>query len=353
MNIDTVRKIELEITSNCNAACPGCARTQNKDLLEINSFGLSDLKRIFPTKHYIQNKIFKFCGVLGDPVANKECFEMVEYLVNNGGYCQISTNGGLQSASWWKALGDLSNKTNLIDVNFCVDGHRETNHIYRVNTIFDVIEKNMQAYADQKAQASWIYIVFDHNEHELSIAQKHAEKLGFKFATRTGMRNSYHNWVAQIRNKDKTKSEITITTTGNKEHSKKQQVENLDKFISTYNKNALFMIPKKEEVLKTIKCKLIHEGEIFIASNQTLWPCCFLWDSMFKNKENIKEKLSEYGNDWNSLKTHSIDEILSHTWFDKLLEESWNPDHEKHLVRCIRTCAYNQAYQNEINYVNK
>jgi hypothetical protein len=98
---------------------------------------------------------------------------------------------------------------------------------------------------------------------------------------------------------------------------------------------------------------LIHEGEIFIASNQTLWPCCFLWDSMFKNKENIKEKLSEYGNDWNSLKTHSIDEILSHTWFDKLLEESWNPGHEKHLVRCIRTCAYNQAYQNEINYVNK
>jgi hypothetical protein len=74
---------------------------------------------------------------------------------------------------------------------------------------------------------------------------------------------------------------------------------------------------------------------------------------MFKNKENIKEKLSEYGNDWNSLKTHSIDEILSHTWFDKLLEESWNPGHEKHLVRCIRTCAYNQAYQNEINYVNK
>jgi len=352
MNIDTVKKIELEITSNCNAACPGCARTQNLDTLEINNFGLTDLKRIFPHKHFIQDKIFKFCGVLGDPVANKECLEMISYLVSNNGYCQISTNGALQSTTWWKSLGELSAKTNLVDVNFCVDGHKETNHIYRVNTIFDVIEKNMQAYADQKAQASWIYILFDHNEHELEIAKKHADRLGFKFATRTGMRNSYHDWVAQIRKKDKSVQEVTITTTGSKEHSKKHQVEKLDKFIASYNKNTLYMIPQQEEVINTIKCKLIHEGEIFIASNQTLWPCCFLWDSMFKNKENIRERLN-YGNDWNNLKNHTIDEILSHPWFDKLLVESWNPDHDKHFVRCIRTCAYHQAYQNEIKYVNK
>ena len=39
MNIDSIKKVELEITSNCNAACPGCARTQNSDILEIHSFG--------------------------------------------------------------------------------------------------------------------------------------------------------------------------------------------------------------------------------------------------------------------------------------------------------------------------
>ena len=38
MNIDDILKIELEITSDCNAACPGCARTQNPDILEIRSF---------------------------------------------------------------------------------------------------------------------------------------------------------------------------------------------------------------------------------------------------------------------------------------------------------------------------
>lgn len=353
MNIDTIKKVELEITSNCNAACPGCARTQNSDILEITSFGLDDLKRMFPHENYIRGKEFKFCGVLGDPIANKECLEMVEYLVLNGGYCQLSTNGGLQSTRWWSRLGALSKNTNLVDVHFCIDGHKETNHIYRVNTLFDVIERNMQAYADEQGQASWIYIVFDHNEHELSTAQDHASQLGFKFATRTGMRNSYHTWVAQIRKKDKTKEEVEITTTGAKEHSKKDKVQELEKFIASYNKNALFMMPTQETVLQTIKCKLIHQGEIFIASNQTMWPCCFLWDSMFKNKENIVEKLSEYTEGWNSLRVHSIDEILRHPWFDKILEESWNPAHNKHFVRCIRTCAYNQAYQNEINYVDK
>ena len=110
---------------------------------------------------------------------------------------------------------------------------------------------------------------------------------------------------------------------------------------------------KKQEILNSITCKLVHEGEIFIASNQTMWPCCFLWDSMFKNKESIVEKLNEYSEGWNSLRNHSIDEVLAHPWFDHILAESWNPSHAKHFVRCIRTCAYNKAYQNEINYVDK
>jgi len=280
---------------------------------------------------------------------------MVEYIVANNGYVQISTNGGLLPSSWWSKLGTLSKETGLVDVNFCVDGHKETNHIYRVNTLFSVIEKNMTAYSQAQGQASWIYIVFDHNEHELQLAQQHAENLGFKFATRTGMRNSYHNWIAEIRKKDKTKEQVVITTTGNKEHSKKDLVQDLDKFISTYNRG-MFMIPivdKKQEILNSITCKLVHEGEIFIASNQTMWPCCFLWDSMFKNKESIIEKLSEYSEGWNSLRDHSIDEVLAHPWFDHILSESWNPAHAKHFIRCIRTCAYNKAYQNEINYVNK
>ena len=54
--------------------------------------------------------------------------------------------------------------------------------------------------------------------------------------------------------------------------------------------------------------------------------CCFLSDWQVKGKEQINEKLAEYGDGWNSLKNKSINEILAH-WFDKILGESWNPEH--------------------------
>ena len=346
-----IKKIELEITSDCNAACPGCARTLNADKLKIQRFGFEDIIRLFPTEEHIRGREFKFCGVLGDPALNKECVQMVDYLVANGGYCELSTNGGFQTADWWTALGNIANESpGRVHIHFCVDGHKETNHIYRVNTNFKVIERNMKAFSDAapKNSATWIYIIFDHNEHELETAKAHAKELNFEFATRTGMRNSYHDWVAQLGKKNK-KQEQIITTTGEKEHSKKEVVKELDRFIEEY-KTSTVDEDKIKEVTDSIVCKYIHEGEIFIASDLTMWPCCFLWDSAFKNKEGIVDKLAQFDPNWNSLRHHSIQEVMQHEWYDKLLTASWHPYHNMHLARCIKTCAKNKAYHNEINY---
>ena len=346
-------KVELEITSDCNAACPGCARTLNKELLQINSFTLQDLQRIFPDDDYTGYE-FKFCGVLGDPIVNPDCLEMTRYLVQRGGYCEFSTNGGYNTAAWWKELGSIAAKhPGQLHIHFCIDGHKKTNHIYRVNTKWNTIERNIAAFAETAPErhATWIYIVFDHNEHELAKAKAHAAVLGFEFATRTGMRNSYHQWISHLGKKDK-KVEKKITTTGKKEHSKKEVIKDLDKFITEYKANKASK-QLTEEILKTVVCKYIHEDEIFIASNQTMWPCCFLWDSAFKNREGIIDKLNQFEPNWNSLKHYSIEEIKQHPWFKELLGASWDPSHELHFSRCIRTCAKNKAYHNEINYAVK
>lgn len=345
MTLDKIKKIELEITSDCNAACPGCARTLHSDILQINQFGLNELKRLFPVDQ-IKDKQFKFCGVLGDPIANKECYEMVEYLATNGGWCQLSTNGGMNNAAWWQKLGKLSRETNNVNVHFCIDGFEETNHIYRVNTQFKIIKRNIEAYASESKDATWIYIVFDHNEHELPIAESYAKELGIHFATRTGMRNSYNDWIAKIKKRDsKTKKVVTeekvISTTGKNEHKRKADVEKIDKYLNNETDN--------HEITKSIVCKYKHEGEIFIANDLTLWPCCFLWDSSFKNQEKINDKLN-IASKWNSLEDKTIDEVLAHEWYVSLLEESWNPKHNLHLKRCVKSCALNKAYQNKIEY---
>jgi MoaA/NifB/PqqE/SkfB family radical SAM enzyme len=357
MDITQLKKVELEITSNCNAACPGCARTiavENGSLEPHGEdFTLDDLKRMFPPGDYTGVE-FKFCGVLGDPAIHPQFADMLEYLLENNGKTSISTNGAVGTADMWRRIGKICNAhQKRFHLHWCIDGHKETNHIYRVNTVWKVLERNMNAFVETVGEyvyrAKWVYIVFDHNEHELDAAREHANRLGFNFATRTGMRNSFHQWTAKIKKKDKEKKKVVttekvITTTGKKEHSKLDQVKELDKFIANENKT-------KEEtvkVLNSIQCKYVHEAEIFISADQTMWPCCFLADWGRKNNDNILDKLAEYGTGWNSLRDKGVSEIMRHPWFEKILADSWDPNHPKHLKRCIRTCAYNKAYHNEL-----
>lgn len=352
MNIENIERIELEITSDCNAACPGCARTQNLDLFTPQHITFEQIKKWFPDKRHIEDKRFKLCGVLGDPIVNPDCLKITEWLVYNGGYVQYSTNGGKQPIEFWRRLGQVSEQSGRVKVHFCVDGHRETNHIYRVNTVYDVIDRNMEAYSSAGGLASWIYIVFDHNEYELEIAKKRAAELKFDFATRTGMRNSYHDWVANIKKKSKVEKKViteqkTITTTGAKEHSKVEVIKELDKFIQSETKTD----EQIDEIVSSISCKFYHDKEIFLAADGTLWPCCFLWDSYFKNKDKIVEKYSEFKKNWNDLNHHSIDEVLSTKYYEQTLADSFDPRHNKHISRCIRTCAKNRAYHNEIKYI--
>ena len=335
----TYKRVELEISSDCNAACPGCARTQNLDILQPQNITLGQIQEWFPDQSGIQDIMFKFCGVLGDPIVNPDCLEITRYLVDNGARIQYSTNGGRNSAEWWRQLGQMG-----IDVHFCVDG-TNTNHIYRVNTNYNVIKRNMQAYSDAGGDATWIYIVFDHNEHEVNEARELAEQLGFRFATRTGMRNSFHDWVSRTGKKNN-QTKKTITTTGTKEHSKVAVVKELDQFITNEDKSP----QQTQDIIQSIDCKYIHGGEIFVAANSTLWPCCFLWDNAFKNKENINTKYAEFPSDWNNLRVHSIGDILASDYYQTVLQDSWNPDHHLHMSRCIRSCAKNRAYQNEIKY---
>jgi MoaA/NifB/PqqE/SkfB family radical SAM enzyme len=359
MKIEDLKTFEIEITSVCNAVCPGCLRTRHDGGYELLSLTLADIKRILPSENYIKDKQFLLCGALGDPVANKDCFAICEYITSMGGYVMINSNASLETESWWKKLGKLSADTQKLQVWFCVDGYEETNHIYRVNTNFDIIKRNMAAYAaggEGNAGASWIYIIFDHNEHEVELAREHATRLGFKFATRTGAGNSMTNWVSNIRKKDKQTREVTfekriITTTGSKEHSKKQLIMELNNFI----KNDKAEIDKQtiNKIVKSIKCKFYHEGEMFIASNQTLWPCCFLWSNSIRDPELYKQRFSNFDQNWNSLLHHSIDDIMQNPWFSEILKDSWDPAHAEHIPKCIQNCAYEKAHQNEINYVNK
>lgn len=342
MNYIDVNKIELEITSDCNSVCVSCARTQNIESIQIKNLTLHDLQEWFPNENHVKGKTFYFCGVIGEPACNADMLPMIEYLINHGGKCAVSTNGGIQPVHWWASLGELSKLTHNLDIHFCVDGHKETNHIYRVNTNFDVIERNMTSYCTAGGKGTWRYNVFQHNEHEIDIARKHAEKLGLSFYTRYALRNSLEDWKKRQKNiieKHKTKQEvIEITAVVPKE------LESTFKNIIEVQE----MKTPSKEIIDSIKCKVFHHNEIFIAADKTVWPCPFLYDSTIFKKDNVIEKLAIFAEGWNSLNNFSMQEILNHEWFRELLKLSWDPSHPLHIKRCIKSCSLNGAAQTKL-----
>lgn len=230
MNQIDLKAIELEITSLCNLACGLCHRTNNLGSFEIASISINDIKRMFPVRETIENKFFLLCGALGEPVSNKDCYLIAEYLGSNGGYVEINSNASLETSDWWYRLGKLSSDTNQLSVWFCVDGYKETNHIYRINSNFDIIIRNMEAYVEGgkegnkgSATATWMYNLFDHNIKELDLAKDHAEKLGIKFATRRSVGNSF-GFVAKkrVRNKETREvheNNVSFKSSGDSAHS--------------------------------------------------------------------------------------------------------------------------------------
>ena len=80
----SVRHVQLEITTKCNAACPQCPRNHHGGptikSLPITSWSLADLQRILPVDFVKQLDSVYFCGTYGDPMMNTEITDMCAWL---------------------------------------------------------------------------------------------------------------------------------------------------------------------------------------------------------------------------------------------------------------------------------
>ena len=98
-----------------------------------------------------------------------------------------------------------------------------------------------------------------------------------KFLTRTGMRNSYYNWVVQIGKKNNKEKKV-ITTTRDKEHKRKDEVLKLDELIANNKVD--------DDIIKTVVVSMSHEGEISsLVPKQEMWSCCFFGTVRLKTKK--------------------------------------------------------------------
>ena len=66
------------------------------------------------------------------------------------------------------------------NVTFGIDGLEDTNHLYRKNVKWDVLQRNFRAYISAGGVADWQFIPFSWNKHQIEDTRDFAFKEGFR-----------------------------------------------------------------------------------------------------------------------------------------------------------------------------
>ena len=180
--IEDIKSIHLEITQNCQAACPMCDRNMNGGAvnphINLDELSLDDCKNIFTPAFIRQLSKLYMCGNLGDPIIAKDTLEVFEYFRehNPNIWLNMHTNGGAREEDWWKNIAKVFKQKG--DVTFSVDGLEDTNHLYRQNVQWAKVERSIKAFTGAGGRARWDFLIFEHNQHQVEQAKLVAKQWG-------------------------------------------------------------------------------------------------------------------------------------------------------------------------------
>ena len=357
-SINDIKTVQIEITNNCQAMCPGCQR--NIDGITINptlvtgakgNMPFDIVKRALPIELLKTLESIEFNGNFGDSPFHPQFKEIVQYIMENKNdnlSIEMSTNGGMHSTNWWADLAKLwmFNKKNC--VWFAIDGtDNETQHMYRRNVNYHKAIANARAFIDAGGKAEWQFIIFDHNKHQIDKLYKLADEYGFR-KVRTNNTRSIFNVVHAIKDNDE---DFTRKAKKNKKH-KSKTIKQTDGILWENLKDATETLIKKhgsvDDYLNQTKISC-HWGDgeqkIQIEHDATVWQCCYFIGS-YSDYNPIKPNTwkdyyaKKYSKDFNSLYSHSLEDIIvnSDLW-KKDLHESWNNRMDSPINPRLEMCA--------------
>lgn len=184
MTLTPFKILHLEPTDSCQAACPQCARETD------DTFDKQKLHHL--TADYIYRRLGEdvirgldkmfMCGDYGDPAAGRHTLEIYRLFrqLNQDISLGMNSNGGLRNTKWWRELASILNRQQDYAI-FSIDGLEDTNHVYRVNVIWQKVIENAEAFIQAGGNAHWDMLVFEHNEHQVDKCEQLAKDMGFKW----------------------------------------------------------------------------------------------------------------------------------------------------------------------------
>jgi len=333
LEISAIRSANVEISTNCNAACPMCTRNYNgygvRDNFPLRDMSLSEFKHLLDPVLPHPKFMLSLCGTYGDPAANKNCTEILEYVHTVYPHVRIimSSNASMKTPAWWAKLAEFTN----LKIEFALDGLADTHSIYRQNTNLHKIIENAAAYINAGGYAIWQFIKFDHNKHQMEQCKQMSKDIGF--AEFKHFDDNRANGLAFTPDGDP----FVLGTPSEKITSAIQFVEQ-EKYLQRQYELNLQEEYVRDLSVDTIDC-YSQAGNIYVAVNGDVWPCCWLGGTF--------PMTSDSDNGWqlknlplviNGLE-NSLEEVIA-SW--NYISDSWDSDEP--LSTCVKTCGKCKDY---------
>lgn len=263
---------------------------------------LEDFKKMFDPELLMRLDRIGFCGNYGDPIVARDLLPIIKH-IRRFTKCliRIHTNGSARRAEWWVELAQALKPNGV--VVWGLDGLEDTNAIYRVNTDWNLIMRNVKAFHAAGGVSHWQYIPFEHNLHQISEAREMARELGFKEFIARSPRN------------------ITI-----------------EPFVEVNWDTAAWKAPQRPPY--NVTCSAIERKMIYVSAEGLVFPCCWLANIYHIDPELV-----------NMVKRHGRTSISAkHLHLRDIVEGSslWAEIRRWRLLECDRQCGS----KNERSYLS-
>lgn len=358
-------KLHLEPTTRCNARCPQCPRTFAASMitdprLKMVDWNPEELKTVLEDEFFKNLDSVLINGNYGDIVMHPNPKELIKVLLNrNLSLITINTNGGALSSEFWSWLGSQKD----IVVEFGIDGLKDTHHLYRRNTVFEVVLKNAKDFIDAGGHATWAMTVFKHNEHQIKECYDLAKDYGFKsFKQRPSTRfNSLGDYIVLDNNMKEAyrlePASIIASRFKDKKKSKYKKIEIPKAYEIDISE---FKPPISNLKSRSIECLVANPLSVYLSASGKLYPCCW---TAYNHETSLMRAINSsfietffkklgYDKDFNDVRKNKISDIISCGIFTEI-ENSWYSNDQFDI--CKKTCALrsNMNYQFKNSDINE
>lgn len=331
--------LQLEISSMCNALCPGCNRTDphnfnqkrstipDKTMIKPDTF-----RKLLADPGFASISKLEFCGSIDEPFMHPQFNELlgIASMQSNIDHIVIHTNGAIRLPEYWTETASILSRFHKHEIKFSIDGLSDTNHMYRQNTRFDAIMENAKSFIDAGGKATWQFLVFPWNNHQIDDACQKSKDMGFwRFVARNDRSTiSQNNWtyddIAAIKMKNHQGNNNSSSSPIRTMFDANRDIED-----------------------EPIDCYFGSEGMYFIDFESRLWPCCFIRNTEFNKTSHTWRQIDHImfadDPDWNRLDIHSVSDVLAHDFYTKHIVSSFSQSFGTgkcgKMVKCATTCG--------------